>query len=291
MGVSVESVVVSESRLDALLTRIDELKDQRKVLMSYLRAQFHSLPEESKASMKSFLTVINKEIISAKAMFLAYSDPFEKYRALLFEYAHTLGHGIEAFANLMYERAAAAGIQVPSDARKLHVQWAGDMSRELNLLTGPGLIAHQAFVYTFNNFGGFCFKPLRELCDALGVSREELIDGVLAVVRRDNKRGYCKCEDGVESVDKLVVGRPGRMIKSADASAELRYLITINEQLQRSVLSKAYDCEFDKVADIRDDEMVFIPYVVKREASACQVAKTLRSSLKELYSNQCMECQ
>ena len=296
--VSVESVVVSESRLDALLTRIDELKDQRKVLMSNLRAQFHSLPEESKASMKSFLTVINKEIISAKAMFLAYSDPFEKYRALLFEYAHTLGHGIEAFANLMYERAAAAGIQVPSDARKLHgqcvgmaVQWAGDMSRELNLLTGPGLIAHQAFVYTFNNFGGFCFKPLRELCDALGVSREELIDGVLAVVRRDNKRGYCKCEDGVESVDQLVVGRPGRMIKSADASAELRYLITINEQLQRSVLSKAYDCEFDKVADIRDDEMVFIPYGVKREASACQVAKTLRSSLKELYSNQCMECQ
>jgi len=198
----------------------------------------------------------------------------------------------------MYERAAAAGIQVPSDARKLHgqcvgmaVQWAGDMSRELNLLTGPGLIAHQAFVYTFNNFGGFCFKPLRELCDALGVTREELIDGVLAVVRRDNKRGYCKCEDGVESVDQLVVGRPGRMVKSADAAAELRYLITINEQLQRNVLSKAYDCEFDKVADIRDGEMMFIPYGVKREASASQVAKTLRSSLKELYSNQCMECQ
>ena len=29
--------------------------------------------------------VINTEIIAAKAMFLAYSDPFEKYRALLFE--------------------------------------------------------------------------------------------------------------------------------------------------------------------------------------------------------------
>merc|ERR1711968_4303 len=295
--VSVESVVVSESRLDALLTRIDELKDQRKVLMSNLRAQFHSLPEESKASMKSFLTVFNKEIISAKAMFLAYSDPFEKYRALLFEYAHTLGHGIEAFANLMYKKAADAGIEVPPDALKLHgqcvgmaVQWAGYMSSDLNLLAGAGLAAHQAFVYTFNRFGGFCFQPLRELCDTLGVSREELIEGVLAVVRRDNKRGYCKCEDGIESVDQLVVGRPGRMVKSADASAELRYLITINERLQKDVLSKAFDGEFDKVADIRDGQLVFIPYGQQREAPAIKVAAALRSLIQQLYSNQCMEC-
>jgi len=247
--------------------------------------------------MKSFLTIINKEIISAKAMFLAYSDPFEKYRALLFEYAHTLGHGIEAFANLMYKKAADAGIEVPPDALKLHgqcvgmaVQWAGDISRELNLLEGPGLLAHQAFVYTFNNFGGFCFKPLRDLCETLGVSREELIEGVLAVVRRDNKRGYCKCEDGIESVDQLVVGRPGRMVKSADASAELRYLITINERLQKDVLSKAFDGEFDKVADIRDGQLVFIPYGQQREAPAIKVAAALRSLIQQLYSNQCMEC-
>lgn len=294
---SIDSIEVSENRLDIVQARINELKIKRKTLMSKVRSRFHDLPEDTKASMKSFLTVINKEIISAKAMFLAYSDPFEKYRALLFEYAHTLGHGIEAFANLMYERAAAVGIHIPPDARKLHgqcvgmaVQWAGDMSRELNLLAGPGLIAHQAFVYTFNNFGGFCFKPLRELCDTLGISREELIEGVLAVVRRDNKRGYCKCEDGVESVDQLVVGRPGKMVKSTDAAAELRYLITINEKLQRNVLSKAFDGEFDKVADLRDGELVFIPYGERREASADQVAKVLRSSLQQLYSDQCMTC-
>ena len=295
---SFESVgETSENSLDILLSRIDSLKKRRKALMSDLRCQFHRLPEDNKASMKSFLTIINKEIISAKAMFLAYSDPFEKYRALLFEYAHTLGHGIEAFANLMYKKAADAGIEVPPDALKLHgqcvgmaVQWAGDISRELNLLEGPGLLAHQAFVYTFNNFGGFCFKPLRDLCETLGVSREELIEGVLAVVRRDNKRGYCKCEDGIESVDQLVVGRPGRMVKSADASAELRYLITINERLQKDVLSKAFDGEFDKVADIRDGQLVFIPYGQQREAPAIKVAAALRSLIQQLYSNQCMEC-
>ena len=40
--------------------------------------------------------MLNSEIVRAKAMFLAYEDPFEKYRALLFEYAHTLGHAVEA---------------------------------------------------------------------------------------------------------------------------------------------------------------------------------------------------
>jgi len=295
---SFESEEFSEDELDLLGASITELKDKRKRMMSKLRAQFHDLPSGVKDSMKSFLTVINKEIISAKAMFLAYSDPFEKYRALLFEYGHTLGHGIEAFANLMYERAADAGIEIPPDARKLHgqcvgmaVQWAGYMSSDLNLLAGAGLAAHQAFVYTFNRFGGFCFQPLRELCDTLGISREELIEGVLAVVRRDNKRGYCKCEDGVESVDQLVVGRPGRMVKSADTAAELRYLVTINEKLQSDVLSKAFDGEFDKFADIRDGELVFVPYGEQRQARSDEVAKALRSSLQQLYSDQCLECQ
>ena len=38
-------------------------------------------------------------------MILAYSDPFEKYRALLFEYAHTLGLGVEAFTTDLYLKA------------------------------------------------------------------------------------------------------------------------------------------------------------------------------------------
>ena len=53
------------------------------------------------------LRVPVREIVLAKAMFLAYADPFEKYRALLFEYAHTLGHGVEAYCNLAYQMAKA----------------------------------------------------------------------------------------------------------------------------------------------------------------------------------------
>merc|ERR1711871_101291 len=255
--VSVESVVASESRLDALLTRIDELKDQRKVLMSNLRCQFHSLPEESKASMKSFLTTINFEIVKAKAMFLAYSDPFEKYRALLFEYAHTLGHGIEAFANALYARAEKKGIYVPSSAQRLHGQcvgmavlWAGEMSKELGVLEGQGLELHQSFVYLFNRHGGFTFAPLRKLCEKLNVDVEELVEGVLKVVRRDNKRGYCNCSSATASVDQLVVQRPGRMLRSRDPNAELRYLVEVDEALQASVIRRAWNGEFDVVADL-----------------------------------------
>ena len=252
--------------------------------------------------------MINTEIIAAKAMFLAYSDPFEKYRALLFEYAHTLGHGLEAFMNGLYRRASLRGLDF-SEAFRLHGQcvgmavlWAGEMSKQQGLLEGKGFLAHQALppggchrsclefmlntsylkgkqpdfidfsseigakwlvlrrkrheneafraskpgvepsryrLYTFNRFGGYDFGPLRRLCDALDVSRDEFCEGVLQVgpcqafraflrafsssrsrfracfagfldtkrlldglrmrcrevVRRDNKRGYCKCRE------------------------------------------------------------------------------------------------
>ena len=115
-------------------------------------------------------------------MFLAYSDPFEKYRALLFEYAHTLGHGIEAFANALYARAERKGMSVPSGAQRLHGQcvgmavvWAGEMSKELGVLEGKGLELHQSFVYLFNRHGGFTFAPLRRLCEKLSVDVEELV--------------------------------------------------------------------------------------------------------------------
>lgn len=79
-------------------------------------------------------------------MFLAYSDPFEKYRALLFEYAHTLGHGVEAFVNKLYKMANDQGLTLSDDSLRLHGQcvgmavlWAGFMSAELNVLKGKGL--------------------------------------------------------------------------------------------------------------------------------------------------------
>merc|ERR1712137_508239 len=117
-----------------------ELIAERKQLMKAFRKSFHSLPSKEKNSILSFLTVVNKEIVAAKAMFLAYSDPFEKYRALLFEYAHTLGHGVEAFMNGLYLRACQEG-KSPEYALKLHGQcvgmavlWAGHMSSELGVL-------------------------------------------------------------------------------------------------------------------------------------------------------------
>ena len=137
---------------------------------------------EDKVAIKDFLTTINVEIVKAKAMFLAYSDPFEKYRALLFEYAHTLGHGIEAFANALYSRAEKKHISVSPDAQRLHGQcvgmavvWAGAMSKELGVLQGNGLKLHQSLVFLFNRFGGFTFAPLRRLCESLDVDVEELV--------------------------------------------------------------------------------------------------------------------
>jgi hypothetical protein len=202
--------------------------------------------------------VINEEVIRAKAMFLAYSDPFEKYRALLFEYAHTLGHGVEAFMNGLYRRAEACGLD-HSEAFRLHGQcvgmaviWAGEMSKEMGHLEGAGYMAHQSLVYLFNRFGGFDFLPLRRLMDDLGVSRDEFTEGVLQVVRRDNKRGYCHCAEGA-SVDQLVRSRPGCLLRSADPSAELRYLVEVSEASQRRVLERAFEGDFDSVLVLRRD--------------------------------------
>ena len=79
-----------------------QLERQRKDMIDAFRARYYDLGDRKVTSIKTFLSVVNKEIVKAKAMFLSYSDPFEKYRALLFEYAHTLGHGVEAFCNLAY---------------------------------------------------------------------------------------------------------------------------------------------------------------------------------------------
>ena len=237
------------------------LMTQRAELMRGFRARFHGLAEEDKADIKAFLTTINLEVVKAKAMFLAYSDPFEKYRALLFEYAHTLGHGVEAFANMLYTRARREGVPIPPDAFRLHGQcvgmavlWAGAMSEQLGVLDGQGLRLHQSLVYLFNRHGGFAFAPLRRLCESLGVTCADLCEGVLRVVRRDNKRGYCACSSSTASVDQLVAGRPGKMLRSADPAAELRYLVEVDEALQVTVLQRAWEGEFDLVADLPAEE-------------------------------------
>merc|ERR1712039_589913 len=231
--------------------------------------------------------------MGAKAMFLAYSDPFEKYRALLFEYAHTLGHGVEAFANGLYARCQEEGVPVPERALRLHGQcvgmavlWAGHMSYELGLLEGPGLLLHQALGYLFNRHGGFSFRPIRDLCDAAGVSKAEFCEGVLAVVRRDNKRGYVASADPSKSVDQLVAGRPGKMVKADDVNAELRYLVEVDERWQHDVLCRAFDCEFDMVADLVGNEVAFISAGSACQSRSVDVGEKIYKMLVEMYSQQ-----
>lgn len=268
----------------------EALKERRRIVMDQLRGLFHALESEDKVSIRDFLTVVNREIVAAKAMFLAYSDPFEKYRALLFEYAHTLGHGVEAFANGLYRRCLAKGIDVPEAALRLHGQcigmavlWAGQMSCDLGLLEGQGLQLHQSLVYLFNRHGGFSFKPLRELCNAAGIEKDEFCEGVLSVVRRDNKRGYVKTADPVKTVDQLVTGRPGQMVRSQDKDAELRYLVEVDEDWQRKVLCQAFDCEFDKVADLDCGQVKFVCSGQGLRTASEDVAAVIYAELVTMY--------
>ncbi len=270
--------------------------NKRSEMMKSYRSHFTTMDEEKKQSILSFLTTINKEIVCAKAMFLAYSDPFEKYRALLFEYAHTLGHGVEAFANDLYLKARNTGVEINDDALRLHGQcvgmavlWAGEMSKDLGKLVGEGYQLHQSFPYLFNRSGGFSFGPLRNLCDELGVGKEEFCEKVLQVVRRDNKRGYCNCSDPTKSVDQLVTCRPGKMLRSDDPNAEVRYLVEVDEEWQKKVLEKAFDGYFDKVADLRDGKLTFqsAAPITKNcdllRSSSKEVATYIRSRLLEAY--------
>lgn len=295
----------SNSLLDGTLSDYqsdseDEMEDlilKRKTMMYKFRASFHELPISDKSAVLSFLTTINTEIVAAKAMFLAYSDPFEKYRALLFEYAHTLGHGLEAFVNDLYLTARQKGVVVPSNALRLHGQcvgmavlWAGEMSKNLGKLDGEGYILHQSFPYLFNRAGGFSFKPLRDLCDDLDMTKDEFCEQVLKVVRRDNKRGYCKCGPN-KSVDQLVTCRPGKMLRSEDPNAEVRYLVEVDEEWQRKVLAQAFDGHFDKVADMKNGKLMFVKStssfaerVTSLESSSEQVADYIRGRLYKAYA-------
>jgi hypothetical protein len=273
------------------------LRAKRTSLLETFRERYYRLGEERTQRISTFFSVVNSEIVAAKAMFLAYSDPLEKFRALLFEYAHTLGHGVEAFCNKAYLKAGQKGIPIPEDALRLHGQcvgmavlWAGQMSFDLGELKGNPFNLHQGLVYLFNRHGGFDFSPLRRLFDALGFSKDDFCNGVLEVVRRDNKRGYCACSART-SVDQLVTGRLGKMMRSNDANAELRYLVEVEEDWQRRVLCMAFDGVFDKAADLdADGKLIFVPSATVRSTEASclksessDVGQTISKAIAKIY--------
>ena len=163
-------------------------------------------------------------------------------------------------------------------------------------LRGEGFTLHQSFVYLFNRHGGFDFLPLRRLLDELGLSKADFTEGVLEVVRRDNKRGYCACSAN-SSVDQLVTGRPGKMMRSADSNAELRYLVEVDEAWQERVLSMAYDGLFDKVADINEEgKMRFVNRALVQAnekaliASSMEVGTHIHDTISAIYKYQCKAC-
>lgn len=216
-------------------------------------------------------------------------------RALLFEYAHTLGHGVEAWLAGVHERAAKLGLDTEDAVRNhgqcvgMAVVWAGEMSRRLGALTGDGYNCHQAMVYLFNSFGGFSFGPVRALADALGITKAEFVHEVLEVVRLDNKRGYVECADCTKSVDQLVTRRPGQMLRSDDSNAEVRYLVTVDEAWQQSVLERAFDMEFDNVAHLEPSSgtITFAPLATRPRppADSAAVADALRRRISALYAD------
>lgn len=274
----------------------DDLRAKRGVLLDAFRARYYGLGEEKVQAVKSFISVLNREIVMAKAMFLAYEDPFEKYRALLFEYAHTLGHGVEAFLNLAYTMAKERGVEIPAEAERLHGQcvgmavlWAGQMSQDLGVLKGDAFKLHQGFVYLFNRHGGFDFGPVRALLDSLKVSEQQFVDGVIDVVRRDNKRGYCEGSGVSKSVDQLVAGRPGKMLKSPMANAEIRYLVEVEEEWQAAVLRRAFAGEFDQDADIDSSRssLLFRPRTAAAGPAhtSAEVATFIHDAVKKIYWN------
>ena len=186
-------------------------------------------------------------------------------------------------------------MNISPEALRLHGQcvgmavlWAGEMSKNLGHLTGEGFILHQSLPYLFNRNNGFSFAPLRKLCDELDVGADEFVESVLDVVRRDNKRGYCNCSDPTKSVDQLVTCRPGKMLRSDDPNAEIRYLVEVDEEWQGQVLSLAFDSYFDKVADLEKGRITFVPtsQISKKnrlKSSSKQVAKHIRASLLKAY--------
>jgi len=105
--------------------------------------------------------------LCAKDMLLEH-DPKEKTLAIVFEYGHTIGHGIEIIdgMDLSHGEAVALGML-----------GASHISTKLNIMTPEDRKKHDAMVYAL--------KP-----QATTLPERDFTDEVMMKVKRDNKRGY-----------------------------------------------------------------------------------------------------
>jgi len=87
----------------------------------------------------------------------------------------------------------------------------------------------------------------------------------------------------VKTVDQLVNGRPGQMVRSQDKDAELRYLVEVDEDWQRKVLCQAFDCEFDKVADLDCGQVKFVCSGQGLRMASEDVAAVIYAELVTMY--------
>jgi hypothetical protein len=79
------------------------------------------------------------------------------------------------------------------------------------------------------------------------------------------------------------------MLRSDDPNAEMRYLVEVDEDWQGDVLAKAFNGYFDKVADLQDGEIKFLPMSQLRitkngcKSKSKEVARHIRSALMKAY--------
>lgn len=127
--------------------------------------------------------------LSAKTVVMAH-DPFERREALTLEYGHTIGHALE-YSTTRSDHPIAHG-----DAIALGMIAAARISHALGYLDDGAVRLHEALTAKVG-------APTR-LPSAINLDR------VLAVVRRDNKRGLIRC--GENEIPMVILAQLGQAV-------------------------------------------------------------------------------
>jgi len=124
--------------------------------------------------------------IQAKQKFIR-DDPYERNKALVFEYGHTLGHAIEISSN---------GSLTHGESVALGMCCSGWISHYLGYMSDHALLKHNNILNLIKNF-----EKLRHFIP---------ITKIFNLVFYDNKKGYC---DRIpESIDMILLREPGVVV-------------------------------------------------------------------------------